>query len=145
MSKENGIVDFETDFLPYFREHYGAIFPGPPTGPWTDEILKGYFDFATNFIVANSPTHRPKICWKRRLILYCYLVAHQAALQKRGMGVVGIITSASQGSVSQGTQAPPQNLNFAWLGQTNWGEAFLAAIRLYRGFQFVPSPRCYWK
>lgn len=144
MSKENGIVDFEADFLPYFRDHYPQ-FKAPPEGPFSDEVLEGYFDYAVNFILTNNPNHRPRICWKRRLILYCYLVLHQGQLWIRGMGVVGITTNASQGSISQGIQPLQTNINNQWLGQTQWGQMFLNALRLYTGFQYVPGQRPNWK
>lgn len=140
MSRENGVVEFDTDFLPYFREHY-PMFKNPP---YTDAILEGMFDFATT-IVANTPKSRPRICWSRRRIMYCYLVAHMGALIQRGMGAVGSITSVSQGSVSQGMNAITTNINNQWFGQTQWGLMYLQMTSLYRLFRYVPSPRCYWK
>ncbi len=61
------------------------------------------------------------------------------------MGTVGTLTNASQGSVSQGIQPLHTNPNNQWLGQTQWGQMFLSAIRLYAGFHYVASPRPNWR
>lgn len=104
-----------------------------------DEQLQHFFDAAT-ILVDNSerskvPFNPPKIM-TRKVILYA-LVCHFATLFLRGGGVVGSLTSASEGSVSTGFTVPT-NPNAAWFNQTQCG-AFAYQLML----PFIVGGRAY--
>lgn len=84
----------------------------------------------------------------RRATMLNMLTAHIAALNgccegAAGSGLVGRITSASQGSVSVSAQfdAP---MSAAWLSQTKYGAALWAALAPYRTFRYVPAQQPYF-
>lgn len=75
------------------------------------------------------------------------LVAHIAQLfsgtnQSQGpSGLVGRISSASEGSVSVGTEYQiPESPTAAWYNQTPFGAAYWAAAAVTRNMRYVPGP-----
>lgn len=164
MSVDNGIVEFNNDFLPYFKRMYwhliAVLFPGyvypetePPVGAtWTyadvDATLEGAFDRATMWL-SNDPDCSVvpfNAAQKDRLILYALIVAHMFAILIRGPLQMGQVTSGSQGSVSQGLsglQLAGQNAQ--WWGQTQYGAEFWTITLQYRSFRYL-DPLCVnWK
>lgn len=164
MSTSNGIVEFEEDFLPYFKRQYwrliAVLFPGyrypetePPEGStWTYEdinaTLEGAFDRATMWL-SNDPTCSPvpfSASKKDRLIMYALIVAHMMTILIRGPLQMGQVTSGSQGSVSQGLSGLQlQGQNAQWWGQTQYGSEFWTMTLAYRSFQYVSPLLVNWK
>lgn len=164
MSVDNGIVDFETDFLPYFKRVYwrliAVLFPGyvypetqPPAGAtWTYEdingVLEGAFDRATMWL-SNNPNCSPvpfNPSQKDRLVLYALIVAHMLGLLIRGPLQMGQITSGSQGSVSEGLSGLQlQGQNAQWWGQTQYGAEFWTMTLPYRSFRYLEPLWVNWK
>ncbi len=165
MSQENGIVEFETDFLPYFKRInwrlIAILFPGyvypesesPPEGAtWTYEginaVLEGQFDRATMWL-SNNPNCSVvpfSPLQKDRLILYCLILAHMLTILIRGPLQMGQITSGSQGSVSEGLsglQLAGQNAQ--WWGQTQYGAEFWTMTLAYRSFRYISPLLVNWK
>lgn len=126
------VVSFDPD---EFREIY------PQYADYTAAQLQFYFAQA-ELIVDNSegskvPFYPPKVM-TRKIILYT-IMCHFAELALRGMGSVGTISSASEGSVSVG-YTTQQTTSNAWWGQTQCGltawemlRGFMLGGRLYRG------------
>jgi hypothetical protein len=159
MSRATGIVDFEGDFLPYFRKAYNVYFPelkpdGTPS-EWTNDFLEGQFNLvAYGNLISNTPgsviPFGPTDSMKdgKRLFLYGLCVAHFCFLGKRGPGFMGAIASGSQGSVSMGTSGISWNTASAqWWGQSQWGAMFWEMTAPYRSILYVPpiNPRFRWK
>lgn len=74
------------------------------------------------------------------------LAAHFAILNGQGphgaarAGLVGRITSASQGSVNVSVDMP-SNPSSAWFMQTQYGATFWQLTAPYRVFMYVPGPK----
>jgi hypothetical protein len=106
---------------------------------------QGFFDEACLFL-SNAETSFVTDASKRATML-SMLTAHMAALngccEGGGSGLVGRITSATEGSVSVSAQfdAP---MSAAWLSQTKYGAALWAALAPYRTFRYVPAPQPYF-
>ncbi len=104
----------------------------------TDSLLRRYFEeselLLRNTACAVVPCHDRKI-------LYNLLIAWKTFDMQRGAGVVGPITSATQGSVSLGMQGfagngvpPPYNSN-------NYGAQYWEATAKYRSFLSANAPK----
>ena len=65
-----------------------------------------------------------------KILLYL-LVAHFATLQVRGASV-GVMSSASEGSVSIGWQLPPMMARSWWYHQTPYGATYWELTKKYR-------------
>ena len=77
---------------------------------------------------------------ERKTLLYM-LVCHIATLQQRGTGMVGLLTSATEGKVSVGLQAYTNNPN--WYSQTQCGSMFWLATAKYRvGMRYIGYCKC---
>lgn len=164
MSVDNGIVEFDVDFLPYFKRHYGkliaVLFPGyvypettePEGATWTytdiDGLLEGAFDRAT-MILSNNPSCSVvpySSSQKDRLILYALIVAHMLALLIRGPLQMGQITNGTQGDVSMGLSGlQVQGSNAQWWGQTQYGAEFWTMTLPYRSFRYISPLPVNWK
>lgn len=93
----------------------------------------------------------------RRLMLLNMVVAHLAvlggALEAGGApsGLVGRVTSASEGSVSVSVDAGVEPGSAGWFALTNYGYAFWAATKPYRTFAYRAvaqpnfDPLRYWR
>jgi len=113
----------------------------PQFADFADAQLQFAFDAAC-LVVDNSgrskvPYNPPKVI-ARKTILYL-LICHLCELNIRGGGTVGIMTNASEGSVSAGFAAPT-NPNAQWFDQTQCGATawqllmpYLLGGRLYNG------------
>ena len=150
MPRETGIVEFEADFLPYFRNAFGTFFP---EDKFPDGFLEGVFnsvaygkliDNSKCSIVPFGPSESPKD--GQRLYLYGLAVAHICYLQGRGVGLVGAISSGTQGSVSAGANT----LNWAnaggqYWGQSQFGAQFWMMTAYLRSFRYFPGLPGSWK
>lgn len=93
----------------------------------TDDVIESYFSAAC-LLLDNTKRSRVRNLCERKMLLYL-LTRHIAELAERGAGLVGSLTSASQGSVSVGVSAF-QNAN--WYQQTQWGAIYWEATGKYR-------------
>lgn len=107
-----------------------------------DDTRLEYFFQVASVLVDNSEhskvPYNPPHTVTRKLILYA-LICHLCELAIRGGGLVGSMTSASEGSVSAGYTAPT-NPNAAWYNQTQCGaiawqlmQPYILGGRAYRG------------
>lgn len=140
------VVTFDTTWFTTFR----AMFP--VFDCLTQEQVGAYFNFA-GLYVANS-RFNPAICILPQLL---YLVtAHIAWLlspkdangnptadgggSSGGGGLVGRISSATQGSVSVTTDLAVQPGSEAWYAQSQWGLMAWTAMAGYRTARYTVSP-----
>jgi len=104
-----------------------------------DAKLNYYFNLAATTILDNS--ENACIPLVERTILFDLLVAHQAELKKRieegNSGLVGRISSASEGSVSISTDYQIQGNTAQWYNQTPYGAQYWAMTAKYRTFTYV--------
>lgn len=85
---------------------------------------------------------------ERETLLYL-LMAHIAELDPNivdvngntGNGIVGRVSSASEGSVSVSTDYAAMSASSAWFMQTQNGALYWQMTAKYRQFQYVPPPR----
>ena len=77
---------------------------------------------------------------KEREMLLMLLMRHFAALDERAAqgGLVGRISSATEGSVSVGADMGGVSGNAAWYMQTPWGASYWQLTAKYRRFRYVP-------
>lgn len=106
----------------------------PAFSTLTQEQVTALFEVAVIFL-RNDGTSPVRVVATQTNLLYM-LTAHLAQLQygadgKGSAGLVGRISSASEGSVSVGTEftGPP---NAAWYNQTQYGATFWQATVAYR-------------
>lgn len=141
MPANTGLVTF-ADVLPTFRSMYGDFFP---EDKYPDSMLLGFFIRATiigpkNMNCAWGPTY------DERVVYYAMLMAHLLWLRNRGKsGLVGFLTSASQGSVSMGVQPPLQRPGKEFYDQSPFGQEYWEATRKWRHFVYVSPPWFTWK
>lgn len=82
----------------------------------------------------------------RRLMLLNLLTAHLAALSGglevdgKPNGLVGRVTSATEGSVSVSVDAGAEAGSAGWYAQTTYGYQFWAATRSLRSARYVAAP-----
>ena len=106
---------------------------------FTAEQLTQFFDAAC-LLCDNTENSKISDLAERKTLLYM-LVCHIATLQQRGTGMVGLLTSATEGKVSVGLQAYTNNPN--WYSQTQCGSMFWLATAKYRmGMRYVPWTPC---
>ena len=98
-----------------------------------------YFQQATLYL-DNTPGSAVQNLVKRALILNM-LTAHIAALglQAAKGGLVGRVSSASEGSVSVSTDYQVTK-GAEWFAQTPYGAAAWQAMAAYRTFRYIPGP-----
>ncbi|EOG6131784.1 DUF4054 domain-containing protein [Cronobacter sakazakii] len=125
-----------------FRERY------PEFNSVSDALLNAYFVEATVYLDNTdcSPAQDDAV----RAVYLNMLVAHIAALNagvggQKPSGLVGRISSASEGSVSVSTGDVPVSQSSWWYLQTPYGAAYWNATAQYRTFTYVPgsSPSLY--
>ena len=77
---------------------------------------------------------------KEREMLLMLLMRHFSALDERAAqgGLVGRISSATEGSVSVGADMGDVSGNAAWYIQTPWGASYWQITAKYRRFRYVP-------
>lgn len=118
---------------------YPELAPSVPPG-----MAEALWEEATLY-VDNSPRSRIRDV-KHRAIILGLVTAHIARLRVPINGVessplVGRINSASEGSVSVGTELPGMPGGSAWFAQTKYGLMAWQAMAQYRTAIYVRGPR----
>lgn len=113
--------------LDLFNQYYPELNATAITGRWA-------FDMA-ELILNNTPNSIVCCECEREKLLYL-LAAHILFLKNRGVGNVGTLNNAHEGSVSVGYGGI--GLNAGYLGQTQYGILFLEAIKKYKSGFYVP-------
>lgn len=108
----------------------------------SDPQLQAMFDIATLYL-RNDGTSPVKTVPAQTALLYM-LTAHLAQMSfgangQGASGMVGRVTSASEGSVSIGADYPATPNN-AWFVQTPYGASFWQATAAYRMTRYIPGP-----
>lgn len=120
---------------------FKAAYPAFVSVP--DAQLQNYFDLATLYL-SNTDCSIVQDVNKRQTLLWL-LTAHIAFLSGAlnpvpgTPGLVGRVSSATEGSVSVSTEYP-MNPNSAWFLQTQWGAAFWQATLSLRSFRYRARP-----
>ena len=106
---------------------------------FTPEQLQQFFNAAC-LLCDNTPNSKIANLDERKTLLYM-LVCHIATLMQRGTGMVGLLTSATEGKVSVGLQSYTNNPN--WYKQTQCGSMYWLATAKYRvGMHYVKFIQC---
>lgn len=118
-----------------FKERY------PQFATLSDGLLSEYFAEATLFI-ANDDTSIVSDLAQRKVLL-TLLVAHLAALNsgeygQGPSGMVGRVSSATEGSVSISTEYSSNSELAMWFNQTRYGAELWVLLSKYRTFRYVP-------
>lgn len=133
-----GVVVFDADkFLSQYPELEKQA---AESFTWYDQV-QGWFQQAT-LIVNNTPCSVVKDLVERETLLFL-LVRHFVELHNRALqgGLVGRISSATEGSVSVSVEMPSTSPSSAWFYQTPFGATFWQMTLKYRGFRYVPGGR----
>ena len=126
----NVVVFVSSEFLALYPQFQNVF---------TSEQL-GIFFNAACLLLDNTENSKVKDLTERKTLLYM-LVCHIATLQQRGTGMVGLLTSATEGKVSVGLQAYTSNPN--WYSQTQCGSMFWLATAKYRvGMRYIGYCKC---
>lgn len=121
----NVVVFDATEFLALYPQ-FNNVF--------TPEQLTQFFNVAC-MLCDNTNNSKVTDLTERKTLLYM-LVCHIATLMQRGTGMVGIISSATEGKVSVGLQNVINNPN--WYNQTQCGSMYWLATAKYRvGMRYV--------
>ena len=123
----------------------GFVARYPEFSTVSNPLLTDYFTEATIYL--NNTDTSPVLDLNIRAMLLNMLVAHIAAINSGINGqaaspLVGRINSATEGSVSVGTDMGPVTNSQAWYLQTKYGASYWAATSIYRRFLYVPRPSC---
>lgn len=123
-------------------DEFKAVYP--QFSKLTNEQLQFFFEMAEDDLIDNSETSC--IPLKTRKKLFYLLVAHMAELQGRidsgNSGLVGRVSSATEGSVSISSDMPMGSGALEqWLKQTPYGNMFYALTARYRGALWVAATR----
>jgi len=106
------------------------------------ELLGMYFDEAC--LKLNNTDQSIVVDEKERRILLFLLTAHIAQLgqqiSKGNGGLVGRISSASEGSVSVSADMGQVTNAQAWYAQTQYGAEYWALTAKYRTMRYIPAP-----
>ncbi|ELY5940592.1 DUF4054 domain-containing protein [Cronobacter malonaticus] len=119
-----------------FRERY------PEFNSVSDALLNAYFVEATVYL--DNTDCSPVTDAAVRSVYLNMLVAHLAAINsgtggQSASGLVGRVTSASEGSVSVSVDAGPSSASSWWYLQTPYGAAYWQATAQYRTFRYLPG------
>lgn len=119
-----------------FKDRY------PEFSTVSDTLLQAYFDEATIYL-ANTEDSRVQDVVQRAVLLNM-LVAHIAQLNvgsatQPASPLVGRVNTATEGSVSVGTDMGVVPFTAAWFLQTKYGASFWQATARYRTMQYVPG------
>ena len=125
------VVVFDPDF---FKQKY------PQFIGLSNELLEYFFEKSETTMLDNSEAACVPL--KERKMLFDLLVAHQAQLQERindgSASLVGNITSATEGSVSIGVNAPTSSSAMGqWLMQTPYGQEYWVLTAKYRNALYI--------
>ena len=101
---------------------------------FTPSQLNQFFKVAC--LLCNNTENSPIVDLEERKTLLYMLVCHIATLMQRGTAMTGLITSATEGSVSVGLQNYTNNPT--WYSQTQCGSMYWMATAKYRvGMRYV--------
>lgn len=117
--------------LPAFKSAY------PEFAGVADSALQQYFAQAEQ-LVNNTDNSRVSSITERTLLL-SLLVAHVAKMRlsaASGGGLVGRVSSATEGSVSVSADMGPTTNTQAWYIQTTYGADYWALTAKYRTFHY---------
>ena len=123
--------------IPKFR----AMFP--EFSNVADSILPFLFDQSTDYL-NNSDYALVEDAVKRERLLYL-LMAHIAYVRygdasgNGGTGMVGRLSSASEGSVSVSSDAGQIEFRYMWYTQSPYGMDFWQATKVYRMANYYPG------
>lgn len=120
-----------------FRQLY------PEFAAASDAFLRGMFVKACSQYLDNTDTSVVENAEERELLLFD-LVAHMAFLRGYGKagdrgGLVGRISSASEGSVSVSVENPGNNDSSWWYMQSPYGADYWQATAPYRTMRYYPG------
>lgn len=127
--------------MPTFTARYPEFASLPPT------LAASYFAEASLYLRndGSGPVQDPAV----QLLLLNMLTAHIAKLNalnadgSSASGLVGPITSATEGSVSVSSGLVVEPGSAGWFQQTPYGYAFWSATAPYRSMQYFPRQRAY--
>jgi len=100
-----------------------------------DGLLGLYFSEATLYL--NNTNASVVVDIPTRTILLYMLTAHIAFLAQRDAGMVGRVNTATEGSISVGSEFAPLLGSQAWFAQSQYGAAFWQATLRFREFMYV--------
>lgn len=141
MTEQNGIADFDYDAFAIRFPEFDEL---------GMERVKAYWDEANIFLKndATSP-----IAWAQRGPILNLMAAHIAALNAAALpgqlassgGLVGRISSASEGSVSVSLEPMGTGSSAlgAWLNQTRYGSLLWAMLQRYLVARYIPGRQPY--
>lgn len=119
---------------------YPALAPAVP-----EELAALYFAEAGLYL--DNTDCSPVDDVTTRLVLLNMLVAHIAALNGAtaagAAGLVGRVSSATEGSVTINAELQTRPGTEQWYAQTPYGLQYWTATAVYRTAQYVPGPRPY--
>lgn len=134
MHCENGVVVWDDDTISGLHVRFPDLFP---EGVEIDvDRMKYLFRLATY-----TPPNKPCACvsCEIRIDVYYLIMAHEHFLSKRGAGVTGQLTSATQGSVSMGmSQIEKESVPAPWNG-SNYGIMAWMLTDDCRHFRYYPD------
>lgn len=139
-----GVVVFDPD---KFLAQYPEMQQASTAFTWFAEaqdkvsLLQSWFRQA-ELILNNTHCSVVKNLVEREILLFL-LVRHFAELHSRAVqgGLVGRISSATEGSVSVSAEMPIASPSSAWFYQTPFGANFWQMTLKYRGFRYVAGGR----
>lgn len=108
-----------------------------------DDLLPFLFDQATDYL-NNSDFSLVDDVIKRERLLYL-LMAHLAYMRygdvkgNGGSGMVGRLSSASEGSVSVSSEAGVVEFRYMWYTQSPYGMDYWQATKVYRMANYYPG------
>jgi len=119
-----------------FKQRY------PEFDSLADALLEDYFVEATIYLDNTDRSLVVDVQIRRRLLWM--LTAHIAAINsgangEGASGLVGRISSASEGSVSVGVEGAPMTDANAWYMQTPYGAQYWQATSAYRRMRYFPG------
>lgn len=128
-------VVLEFDVTQFRAEH-------PQFSDMTDAQLQGYWDIACELSGLNKDGTAVKSVSTRKNLLNL-LTCHIATLQARGSESVGLLASASEGSVSASFGAVPTDKDNWWYLQTQCGAVYWNIMKRHAvGGIYFASARC---
>ena len=129
------VVVFDVNYFKAAYPSFDAVAPA---------LLQVYFDKAC--LLLNNTEQSMVTDLNERKILLNLLVAHLAALNsgengQAPSGLVGRVTSASEGSISASTDYGTLESGQAWYIQTRFGAEYWQLTAKYRTMRYVVRPR----
>lgn len=127
---------------------WAALFPELANGGVTEQVASSYFVVAT-FLLDNTDCSPVQDVTQRQMLLN-YIVAHLAALAGYPLaagasvpspsGMVGRVSSATEGSVSVSSDYGAVRESEAWWIQTQYGATYWMLTRAFRTMRYVAAP-----